>query len=195
MGKIRIILGSGSPRRAEVLRAALPTRTIEVMVPDIDEKLIRHRNPSALTMAIARAKNEAICGRIHDDAVVVTADTVSVCRGVVREKPRDASELREFILSYRVFPVTAVTAIWVHRTKTDWSTAVVDEATVTFDRFTDEEVDAIVAEPAFYDSAGGYLIEHPLMRRRVLRVRGDPQTVMGLPGRFARPFVLDALKD
>jgi septum formation protein len=191
---MRIILGSGSPRRADVMREVLPEFDIEVMVPDIDEKSIRHRNPSALTMAIARAKNEAIRGRIKGDAVVVTADTVSVYRSMVREKPRDAAEQREFIVSYRTAPVTAITAVWVHRVKTDWSSVVVDEATVAFSRFTEAEVAAIVAEPEFYGSAGGYLIEHPLMRHRVASVSGDPQTVLGLPGRFVKLMVHDALK-
>jgi septum formation protein len=144
-------------------------------------------------MAIARAKCEALLPRLIGDAVVVTADTVAVCNGEVREKPADAAELRRFVESYSEHPVMAVTAVYVHRLATGWSGSAVDTATVHFRRFTDTRIDSITEDPAFYGSAGGFLIEHPLMRQHVRFIDGDPDTVQGFPGRLARLLVADAL--
>lgn len=193
---MRIILGSQSPRRLEILRTAVPSgHTIEVMPADIDEKAIRLTNPGALTLAIALAKNDAVTARIEGDAVIVTADTVSVCTGRIREKPRTGTELHDFVQSYSYRPVAAITSVVVRRMATGWSGSVTDEASVQFRYFTQREIAAIVAEPAFYGSAGGYLIEHPLMRDHVMEVRGDPDTIQGLPARLVRLLVADALND
>ncbi|HXV27022.1 MAG TPA: Maf family protein [Candidatus Paceibacterota bacterium] len=204
MANPRIILASQSPRRAEILRGVLPPGTsLTVVNPAIDEKAIRYPGPAALTMAIARAKNEAVAKLLSDDAIVVTADTVAVWEGEIREKPRDPAELRRFAISYGYAPVTAVTSVWVHRTHAvpaggpgtgyfGWSGSATDAASVSFSPFSDLELDAIVKEPAFYGSAGGFLIEHPLMKDHVLGIDGDAETIQGLPGRLVRLLLRDA---
>ena len=191
---MRIILGSQSTRRLEILQAAVgPGHPIEVLPADIDEQAIRNPNPSALTMAIARAKSEAVELRISGDAVIVTADTVAVYDHVIREKPRSAGELRYFVKTYTDYHVDAVTSVWVHRIKTGWSGTVTDKATVHFRRIGPDLVERIVGDKAFYGSAGGFLIEHPLMKDRIRFVDGDPDTVQGLPGRLVGLLVRDAL--
>jgi len=191
---MRIILGSQSPRRLEILRSVVPGgHPIEVMPADIDEKSIRHDRPSFLTLAIARAKGEALLPRLTGDVVIVTADTVAVWNGTIREKPADGSELWQFVKSYRESEVTAVTSVWVHRTGTHWSGSVTDSAVTEFGWFTEKQLAAIVKDRAFYGSAGGFLIEHPLMKDVVRGVRGDPDTVQGLPGRLVKLLVADAL--
>jgi len=191
---MRIILGSQSPRRLEILRGVVSREhTIEVMPADIDEKAIRNPNPSALTMAIARAKGEALLPRLTGDVIIVTADTVARCNGEVREKPVDADELRAFVTDYSEYPVMAITSVWVHRTGTRWTGSVTDAASVRFRPFDDGRLDRIVADAAFYGSAGGFLIEHPLMRDHLIRVDRDPDTVQGLPGRLVKLLVADAL--
>lgn len=199
----RIILASQSPRRLEILKGVLPPGTpVTVVSPGIDEKAIRHPHPSALTMAIARAKCEAVSKLLSDDAVVVTADTVAVCDGFIREKPADAKELRYFVKTYSNYRVTAVTSVWVHRTHArpgagrylGWSGSATDTATVEFGTIPPDRVESIVGDKAFYGSAGGFLIEHPLMKDLIRDIQGDPDTVQGLPGRLVKLLVLDALR-
>jgi predicted house-cleaning NTP pyrophosphatase (Maf/HAM1 superfamily) len=194
---MRIILGSQSPRRLEILRSVVPVGTcIDVLPADIDEKAIRHTSASALTMAIAREKNEAVRQRLSGatrDVIVITADTVAQCNDDVREKPVDARQLRVFVESYNWFPVFAITSVWVHNIASGWCGSVTDSACVKFNRFTNEELDAIIRDTAFYGSAGGFLIEHPLMKHKVRRVLGDPETVQGLPGRMVELLIADAI--
>lgn len=191
---MRIVLGSQSPRRLVILRAAVaPHHNIEVMPADIDEQAIRYPGASALTMAIARAKNEAVAARVDTDAVIVTADTVAVWDGFIREKPRSAEELAYFVKTYTNYKVDAVTSVWVHRVRTGWTGSVTDKATVYFHRFEPELVERIVEDRAFYASAGGFLIEHPLMKAKIKKIDGDPDTVQGFPGRLVGLLVSDAL--
>jgi len=191
---LRIVLGSQSPRRADILRAALPGHFVEVLPADIDEKAIRHEHPSAMTLAIARAKCEAVRRRVRGDAVIVTADTVARCNGEIREKPESAEELERFVRSYGTYPVMAITSVYAMRTRTGWTGSVTDTAVTKFRPFSDERIAAIVTTDAFYGSAGGFLIEHPLMRDHLIGLDGDPDTVQGLPGRLVKLLVQDALE-
>jgi septum formation protein len=55
---MKIILGSSSPWRKEVLKSM--GFDFKVLSPDIDEKAIRDVDPTQLTLQIARAKTEAL---------------------------------------------------------------------------------------------------------------------------------------
>ena len=192
---MRIILGSQSPRRLEILRQVVPDgMAVEVIIPDIDERAIRMPSAATLTLAIARAKNRAVRAGVDGDAVILTADTVAVCNTRVREKPTDPAQLQHWLETYRHHPVTAVTSLWVHRTATGWAGSVTDTAKVFFRPFTDARIREIVRDRAFYGSAGGFLIEHPLMEHEVMEISGDRETVQGLPGRLAKLLVRDALE-
>jgi len=88
-GRVRLILASASPRRAELLRAA--GFVFDVQPPDVDERLLPGEEPVAHVTRLAREKaRRAGCGR--PEAVVLAADTVVVIDGVVLGKPVDDEE-------------------------------------------------------------------------------------------------------
>ncbi len=89
----RIILGSSSKGRAQVLRNA--GYTFEIMKPDIDEKAIGgdrsavDANPSSIALAVAHAKADALYEKLKGKAntLLLTLDQVVAHQGTVREKP------------------------------------------------------------------------------------------------------------
>jgi septum formation protein len=89
----RLILGSASPRRIELM-AWLET-PFQIHVPGIDESAVESRlkgaQPEEVALAIGRAKAEAVMSHLPD-AVVVTADTLVVCQGEILGKPADESD-------------------------------------------------------------------------------------------------------
>ena len=199
---MKLVLGSQSPRRADVIRRIAPAgMAVEIIPADIDEKDPKYHRPasptltalSRLTLQLALDKNTAVAGKVRGSAVIVTADCVALCNGELREKPEDEAELRRFLASYQQQPVTAVASIWVHNTRTGWSGSAIDNATVLFHPFHDR-VDAIAADRLFYDSAGGFLIEHPLMADRISHIAGDPETVHGMSGTLAGKLIADAMR-
>jgi septum formation protein len=184
-----IILGSSSPRRLQLMQTIDPD--VEQMIPDIDEKAIRHLSPQALTAAIALAKSRKLRPLIQDDKILVTADSVTVCGGELREKPETEAQAREFLRSYRKLPVSCVTSVVVYRTGTVREILVTDQATVKFMPFSAAQVNAIIAEASIFTSAGGFFIEHPLFADHVEWTEGDPETIMGLPTRLVRVMLED----
>lgn len=93
---MKIILGSSSKPRRKVMEDN--NYVFEIMSPDIDEKAIRSENYYELPLLLARAKAEALLSRIQKDeisrtnyeqAIIITADQITVCEGDLHEKPKD----------------------------------------------------------------------------------------------------------
>lgn len=82
----RLILASASPRRAELLRMA--GIDFELHPVSIDESPRSEEDGVELVVRLAQGKAEA-CLQKHPEAVVLAADTVVLCRGEPRGKPRD----------------------------------------------------------------------------------------------------------
>src|SRR5258708_38364659 len=72
----KIVLASGSPRRAEILRTI--TWPFEMMPPDIDETRHAGEDPVTYVKRLARAKAEAVAQRA-EGSLIVAADTTVVC--------------------------------------------------------------------------------------------------------------------
>ena len=93
---MRLILASGSPRRAELLRAA--GFTFEIVVPDVDERVRAGEAAAAYVRRLAAEKAAAASAALKgcatgtptdDENVIVGADTAVVVDGDILGKPRD----------------------------------------------------------------------------------------------------------
>lgn len=184
-----IVLGSASPRRLQLMRTIDPQ--VPQMIANIDEKAIRHHSPQALTVHIALAKSRWLRPYLGHDVILITADTVAIYDGQMREKPENESQARDFLESYRRLPVGAVTSIVAYHTGTYREILVTDQATVKFIPFTSDHIGAIIADGSVMTSAGGYFIEHPLFAGHVEWIQGDPETIMGLSTRLLRLMIED----
>ena len=107
----KIILGSSSPARKNVLEKL--GYTFEIMAADIDERAIRDADPRKLTSKLANAKALALLEKIKFPALLITADQVVNCNGVIREKPETPQEARDFLKSYEKFPAETVNTVVV----------------------------------------------------------------------------------
>ena len=87
MSSKRLILASGSPRRAALLDQ-IGIR-YEVLIPEVEEAPLPGETPEAFVSRMAREKAAAVPAA---DAVVLAADTVVVLDGRVLGKPVDAEE-------------------------------------------------------------------------------------------------------
>lgn len=185
---MKIVLGSSSPRRIDIIRTIDPDALI--IPADIDERAIRHPSPHVLTARIARAKSEALRNRVPDDAILVTADSVVWCQGCMREKPCNAREARAFLITYRnTTPATCIVGMMVYNMVTGVVACATDEATIRFKNLDDTRIDQIVADGSVLSSAGAFLIEHPLFAGTIASIEGDRETILGMPGRVIRSLI------
>jgi len=172
---VRLILASGSPRRAELLAAA--GFTFEVRAPSVDERVQTGEDPQAHVLRLAQEKARAVDGG-DPDLVVLGADTVVVIDGLVLGKPADDRDAIEMLgrLSGRAHEVlTGIAVRGAGRLLTD-----VSRTTVRFVPLSPGEIAWYVASGEPRDKAGAYAIQG-LASRFVDRIEGSYSNVVGLP--------------
>jgi len=177
---MKIILGSQSENRKEVLREA--GYTFDVMISGIDEKAIRHEDFYELPLRLAKAKAEALLPQITEPALLITADQVVVWNGELREKPRDIAEARHFLETFSGSPysVECVNGVMVTNTKTGTSRLEREISKVYFAKLPEENIKRFLKEGNPLAYAGGFTPQSPLIAP-YLRIEGTLESALGLP--------------
>ena len=174
-GAPRLVLASGSPRRADVLRQL--GLSAEVRPADVDESYLPGEEPGAHVERLARAKALAVAAR-DPSALVVGGDTVVVIDGRVLSKPSGVEDAVETLLSlagrtHEVFSGLALAG--AHGTL-----ATVARAEVRFRAFDHATARAYVETGEPLDKAGAYGIQG-LGAALVDSIHGDYYCVVGFP--------------
>lgn len=170
-----LVLASGSPRRAALLKAA--GIAFEVEVPDIDEDPLPDEAPDCYVLRIARVKADAV-GCRKPGKLILGADTTVVVDGGILGKPADENDARRMLqrLSGRGHEV--LTGV-VLRNGQRVLTAVASTE-VRFLPITVAEINSYIASGEPLDKAGAYAIQG-LASRFVERIDGSYTNVVGLP--------------
>lgn len=171
-----IILASGSPRRAELLRTAGMDFTIQVA--DVDESLLTDETAYEYVSRLARNKAEVVSRRAGPMATVLGADTTVVIDDEIAAKPVDENDARRMLrrLSGQWHEVlTGVALVRGHHLLVE-----VEVTRVKFALLTSLEIDWYVSTGEPMDKAGGYGIQG-YASRFVERIEGSYANVVGLP--------------
>lgn len=180
----RLVLGSSSHNRKTILETI--HWQFSVMVPGIDEKVIRTDQFLELPELIARAKAVAILEQLDSqhyegECVVLTSDQIVLYHGTLREKPESEEEAVSFLSSYSNDCATTVSAVVATHYPSRRQDSEVDIATVHWDRIPADVVQAVVARGQVYSAAGGFIIEDPDLWPLVKSVNGTVDSVLGMP--------------
>src|SRR3989344_536837 len=177
---MKLILGSSSKYRKELLEKA--GYVFDVMIPEIDEKSIVTDNPYERPLLLARAKADALIAKVKEPALIITSDTVCVAEGRLYEKPETEEKAREFLNKYSegLAPET-LSAVVITDTQTGKRYEGVDRAKVFFKHFPPEMIEAFIREGEPLHRAGGFAIQHPVMKPYVDRIEGEEESVVGVP--------------
>ena len=199
---MKILLGSQSPRRRELL-AGLDV-DFRVVAIDADEHYPEGLQGGEIPYFISRAKAEAYSEPLAEDEILLTADTIvwvsgkgeamvrpgdrssleaggDACAlgGVMLGKPKDEEEARGMLLllSGRMHEVyTGVTI----RTR-DGMQTIVDKTEAWFRALSKEEIDHYVERYKPLDKAGAYGVQEWIGYVGVTKIVGSYFNVMGLP--------------
>lgn len=172
---MRLILGSGSPRRKELL-AVLGVVPDAILPPDIDEDPQKGELPHRYCARIAREKAAAIAA--GPDDIVLCADTTVALGRRILGKPADAAEAGRFLdllagRRHRVY-----TALVVKRGARHWERLV--ESRVKMKPLSADERAAYLASGDWQGKAGGYSIQGPA-GAFIPWISGSYTAIMGLP--------------
>ncbi|MBM3419992.1 MAG: septum formation protein Maf [Bacteroidetes bacterium] len=173
----RIILGSASPRRRELL-AGLGL-TFDVAVPAINEEVPSWVEPREAASWLARAKADSLREGLGSRQILITADTIVLCSDRILPKPGNRDEAVEFLrfLSGKVHSVITGVCITTGSSQVAFSS----ETLVKFCQIDDEEIDYYADNYHPYDKAGAYGIQEWIGFVATERIEGSYFNVMGLP--------------
>lgn len=176
--KWHVILASNSPRRKELLGGLGIPFEVRVL-KDIDESYPSHLKGAEIPLFISKKKAEAYLSTLHDDELLITADTIVSLDGEALGKPADAEEAVRMLqmLSGRVHDV--MTGVCV--TTRSKERSFVSETKVRFATLTAEEIQFYVDHYAPLDKAGAYGIQEWIGFAGVEAIEGSYFNVMGLP--------------
>lgn len=172
---MRLILGSGSPRRSELL-AQLGIVADDIRPPEIDETPAKAELPRPYCIRMAREKAWAVSAEAGD--IVLSADTTVALGRRILGKPEDAAEAATFLLALSGRRHKVITAVAVRRGDKIWERAVV--TTVKMKRLSDEELNAYLTSNDWQGKAGGYAIQGPA-GALIPWIEGSFTAVVGLP--------------
>ncbi|WP_309665892.1 nucleoside triphosphate pyrophosphatase [Tabrizicola sp.] len=151
---MRFILGSGSPRRKELL-AQIGVVPDAILPPDINEDPRKGELPRAYCTRLAREKAEAVAAAVDD--IILTADTTVALGRRILGKPRDAGEAAAFLTALAGRRHQVITAIAVRRGDRLWTRDSI--SAVKMKRLSDAELNAYLASGEWHGKAGAYAIQ------------------------------------
>jgi septum formation protein len=175
---MKLILASHSPRRAEILRNAGFSFTVQPA--RVDETLLPDERADDYVLRLANAKAQLIAATATENAFVIGADTTVVCDGRILGKPADAAEAREMLRALSGTTHQVLTGIAIVRVFDRNNVAEVAATRVTFLQLANEDIDEYIASGEPFDKAGAYGIQG-LGGKFVSCIDGCYFNVMGLP--------------
>ena len=216
-----IVLGTSSRWRRQLFNKHFPAlaNNVTCLSPGIDEKSVTLENtpersksdPQKLTLAVARAKAEALTEKCKNDVnvkqhgkvILITLDQVVYVDGRIREKPRDPEECKICLESYRTHPLTTVTAIVVRGLNFDSEdeqfeakenglqnqAESVDIAKQYFTDIPDNVIKALIDKGEVLHCAGGITVESELLKPYLAKRVGTMESIMGLPVHSVRELM------
>lgn len=172
---MQLILGSGSPRRKELL-AQISVTPDAIRAPDIDETPLKGELPKPYCTRIARAKAAATQAGAED--IVLCADTTVALGRRILGKPANVAEAAEFLVALGGRRHRIITSVVVRRGDQYWQRDVVSHAKMK--RLSDQELNAYLASGDWQGKAGGYGIQGPA-GAFIPWISGSFTGIVGLP--------------
>ena len=148
----KIILGSGSPRRKQLLEGL--GWPVTVIKKDVDETIVPGLNGETIAMLLAEKKAKAFDGKLSPDELLITADTIVCLEHQVLGKPVDRNDAISMLKrlqgnTHQVFTGVCLT-IGAKRHYFAIETA------VTFHPLSDSAIESYIDHYQPYDKAGAY---------------------------------------
>ncbi|OAN68271.1 septum formation protein Maf [Sulfitobacter sp. EhC04] len=169
------ILGSGSPRRLELL-AQIGVTPDHIRAPDIDETPKKAELPRPYCARMAREKVAAVPCDAGD--IVLCADTTVALGRRILGKPGDAAEAEAFLRMMSGRRHKVITAVAVKKGDQLWQRDV--QSTVRMKSLSDAEIASYLASGDWQGKAGGYGIQGPA-GALIPWISGSFTGIVGLP--------------
>lgn len=171
----KLVLASGSPRRAEILTSV--GWDFEKAVPDVDESVVEGESPEEYVQRLAAEKAASVTAS-YRDRLVLAADTTVVIGGEIIGKPTDLDDARNMIAMLAGNWHDVLTGVALSQNG-DLNVGI-QSTRVKFTAMSDVEIDFLVEKGDPLDKAGGYAVQAQAALF-IEGIEGDYWNVVGLP--------------
>ena len=174
----RIVLGSASPRRRELLAGLGLEFTVEA-TPGAPETYSPDLQPEEIPSVLAVSKSEAFHRPLEPDEILITADTVVICGEDILGKPAGEEDAARMLREISGRTHRVVTGVCLRDTERRHVFSCTSE--VEFKPLTDEEIAYYIDRYRPFDKAGSYGIQEWIGYIGITSIRGSYFNIVGLP--------------
>lgn len=175
--KVKLILGSASPRRQELIKAlGMP---VEVIVKPVNEVYPDDMDFRKVPTYLAALKASPFQNTLLEHEILITSDTMVLLENEILGKPKNLEEAIEMLKKINGKKHEVITGVCL---KSDSKEVVFSETTeVFFSLMEDDFIERYVDQYKPLDKAGAYAIQEPIGIVGIKRINGCFYNVMGLP--------------
>lgn len=174
----KIILGSASPRRKELLGGL----DIEFEVDTKNSFTENFKEISSIReipAMMSEGKSYGFHRPLEENEILITADTIVICDGRVFGKPADRAEAVSMLKTLAGRPHEVITSVTLR--SCDKKETFSDAATVRFGDLDDDEINYYIDRYKPFDKAGSYGVQEWIGYIGIESIEGSFYTVMGFP--------------
>tara|TARA_B100001057_G_scaffold402834_1_gene414910 strand:- start:8279 stop:8875 length:597 start_codon:yes stop_codon:yes gene_type:complete len=175
--KYKIILGSGSTRRKELL--GMTGINFSVMSIPVDESFPDSLQETDVSEYIVKNKSNAFNELIKEHEIIITADTLVWFENKCLGKPKDKREAKQMLKLFAGKSHDVITSVGF-LTMSNFK-ILTESTTVRYKDLTNSEIDYYVENVNPIDKAGSYGIQDWIGMIGVEYVNGSYTSVLGLP--------------
>lgn len=173
----RLVLGSKSPRRQELLKGL--GLTFELRTKDTAEDYSDTLDPREVPAYLAEIKADALFDSLAPDELLITSDTIVLIDNEILGKPEDAEHAVQMLQQLSGRPHEVVTG--VHLRSHNYRKSFSVTTKVFFKPLTEAEIRYYVENYRPFDKAGAYGIQEWIGYVAIEKIEGSHFNVMGLP--------------
>lgn len=174
---MKLILGSKSPRRKELL--SLLGYQFEIRTKDTDESFPPNLLSTEVAQYVAEKKSSEMIGDLKEDEILICADTTVILDEEIIGKPLDREHSIKMLgkLSGRMHIVNTGVVIASLERKVSFNVS----TKVYFHPLSFDEIQTYVDTFKPFDKAGSYGIQEWIGCAAIQRIEGSYNNVVGLP--------------
>lgn len=173
----KIVLGSSSPRRKELLKQLRVN--FEVLPSDYEEDMTLPLNPTQLAETLATGKARNVANKV-EDSIVIGADTFCTVNDKILGKPKDRDEAKQMLRDCSGKAITVITGLCLINTNTGEEVQDHDITKINLKVLTEQEIEDYLASGEGDDKAGAMCMQG-LAGALIIGINGSYSNALGLP--------------
>ncbi len=183
---MKIVLGSSSPRRREILGRIVDS--FDTAVPEADESVLPGEEPLPYALRVAWDKARSIVppeASARVPRLLISCDTIVSIEGEIIGKPADESGARGILrrLAGRTHLVISALCLKYSEGESECAALRAETTGVTFKKLGDEQIGDYLGRIHFLDKAGSYALQES-GEMIIEHIEGSISNVIGFPLRL-----------